>query len=370
MRILTAQALHDIAAGSAVLGTGGGGDPYLGELAAQRSLERYGPPQVVDVEELADTDRVAIPFMIGSPVPLIEKFPLGKELTDAYDGLSRFVADPVTAVMPVEIGGVNSMVPLSLSSRLGKPVVDADCMGRAFPEGQLITLTLDGIGISPVSLADERGNNVILETCDNFWLERFSRSLAIDFGAIAAGVGAPLTGEQVRQSTVHGSLSYAERIGRAIREARAAKEDGVAAILRETQGFEIFRGKITDVQRRIERGWTLGEAIVDGSDDYAGSRLVVQFQNENLVAIRDDCIVTSVPDLITILDSELGDAITTEHLRYGFRVVVVGIRCDPKWRTTAGIALAGPRHFGYEVDYVPIELRLGGVESRPGAAYG
>jgi DUF917 family protein len=212
--------------------------------------------------------------------------------------------------------------------------------------------------MSPVSLADERGNNVILETRDNFWLERFGRSLAIDFGAIAAGVGAPITGAQVRQSTVHGSLSYARRIGRAIREARAAKDDGVAAILSETQGFEIFRGKIVDVQRRIERGWTLGEAVLEGSDAYAASRLVVQFQNENLVAIRDDSIVASVPDLITIVDSELGDAITTEHLRYGYRVVVVGIRCDPKWRTAAGIALAGPHHFGYDVEYVPIEDRL------------
>src|SRR5215471_7174016 len=205
MRTLTEQDLHDIAAGSAVLGTGGGGDPYIGELAALRSLEQYGPPQLISVDDIDDADRVAIPFMIGSPVPLIEKFPLGKELTTAFDGLSRFLSDPVTAVMPVEIGGVNSMVPLSLSARLGKPVVDADCMGRAFPEGQLITLTLDGICMSPVSLADERGNNVILQTRDNFWLERFGRSLAIDFGAIAAGVGAPIPGRQVRQSTVHGS---------------------------------------------------------------------------------------------------------------------------------------------------------------------
>jgi len=94
--------------------------------------------------------------------------------------------------------------------------------------------------------------------------------------------------------------------------------------------------------------------------------MVVQFQNENLVAIRDGTIVASVPDLITMLDAELGDAITTEHLRYGYRVVVIGIRCDPKWRTPAGIALAGPRHFGYEVDYVPIERRLGGSEAAVG----
>jgi uncharacterized protein len=77
------------------------------------------------------------------------------------------------------------------------------------------------------------------------------------------------------------------------------------------------------------------------------------------MAIRDGETVASVPDLFTILDVELGDAITTEGLRYGYRVAVVGIRCDPKWRTPAGIALSGPRHFGYQVDYVPIEQRLG-----------
>src|SRR5215471_20997655 len=72
MRTLTLQDLHDIAAGSAVLGTGGGGDPYIGELAAVRSLEQYGPPRLIGVDDVADTDHVAIPFMIGSPVPLIE----------------------------------------------------------------------------------------------------------------------------------------------------------------------------------------------------------------------------------------------------------------------------------------------------------
>ncbi len=164
----------------------------------------------------------------------------------------------------------------------------------------------------------------------------------------------------MRESTILGSLSYAGRIGRAIREAHDAKRDGVAAILEATDGIVIFRGKIVDVQRRVERGWTLGEAILEGMGDSVGSGMVVRFQNENLVAIRDGAIVASVPDLITILDVESGEAITTEHLRYGYRVVVLGIPCDPKWRTPAGIALAGPRHFGYEIDYVPIEERLGG----------
>src|SRR6185312_3495979 len=78
VRTLGATELEDIARGAAVLGTGGGGDPYLGTLAALRSLEQYGPPRVVDVDELDAEAVVALPFLVGSPVPFIEKFPLGQ----------------------------------------------------------------------------------------------------------------------------------------------------------------------------------------------------------------------------------------------------------------------------------------------------
>jgi len=83
--------------------------------------------------------------------------------------------------------------------------------------------------------------------------------------------------------------------------------------------------------------------------------MTVSFQNENLVAWLDGEVVAAVPDLITIIDAETGDAITTERLRYGFRVIVLGIPCDEKWRTPAGVELGGPRHFGYDFDFVPLE---------------
>jgi DUF917 family protein len=59
-----------------------------------------------------------------------------------------------------------------------------------------------------------------------------------------------------------------------------------------------------------------------------------------------------------MLDSEKGEPITTEGLRYGFRVVVLGIPCDAKWRSEAGLKLVGPRYFGYDIDYVPVEQRF------------
>ena len=98
-----------------------------------------------------------------------------------------------------------------------------------------------------------------------------------------------------------------------------------------------------------------GQAIISGIDDFRGSKLELHFQNENLIAIQDGRVAATVPDMICTVDAETAIPITTEGLRYGQRVVVVGIPCDEKWRTPKGIETVGPRYFGYDVDYVPVE---------------
>ena len=355
LRRLNAQQVRDIARGAAVLGTGGGGDPYLGTLSALAALEEYGRPEIIEAHEVPDDGLVALPVLVGAPVAFLEKFPVGRELEYAYRALDRYLEGRLVAVMSAEMGGANSVVPLILGARLGVPVVDADGMGRAYPEVQLVTLTLYGIEASPFALADEHGNTAVINTVDNVWTEKLARPISVEFGAICASMGYPLTGKQLREAAVIGTLTWAENIGAAIREAREQKGDAIAALLNVTGGIELFRGKIVDVQRRIERGWAVGEAVLEGLDDFSGDTMTVRFQNENLVAIRDDDLVASVPDLITLIDAETGEPITTERLRYGFRSIVLGIPCDEKWRTEAGIALGGPRHFGYDIEYVPLE---------------
>jgi DUF917 family protein len=166
-----------------------------------------------------------------------------------------------------------------------------------------------------------------------------------------------MTGKQLKESMVTGTISKAETIGKTIREARLGHRNPVQAVIKATGGFEIFTGKIADVQRRTERGFARGEATFAGMDQYESRILKLRFQNEHLVAILDEKIVVSVPDLITVLDADSGDPITTEGMRYGFRVVVLGIPCTGKWRTPEGLKLVGPRYFGYEADYVPVEKR-------------
>lgn len=359
VRYLEKHHIQDIAIGSAVLGTGGGGDPYLGKLATIREIEKTGPLKMVTVDELPDDALAVTGFGIGSPVPFLERITLTDELVVAYNAMTQFLGKKIDAIVSAEIGGMNSVIPFALAARLGLPVIDADFMGRAYPEIQLVTLTLYGYKASPMAIADEHGNYAIFQTIDNAWTERLARPAAIEMGAIAAGCAFPITVAGLKEAAVLGTVTKAEGIGAAIRVANREHVDPIKAVTDITGGFRLFSGRIIDVQRRIERGWAMGETRIAGSGDDAGHEMVVRFQNEHLVAILDGEIVISVPDLIAILDSERGEPITTENLRYGFLVTVIGIPCDEKWRTPAGIELGGPRHFKYDIDFVPVEERFG-----------
>jgi DUF917 family protein len=267
----------------------------------------------------------------------------------------------IDATMSAEAGGANSTVPFIVAARLGLPLVDADGMGRAFPEIQMVTFTLHGISATPMAMADEKGNSTILHTIDNRWTETFARSITIDMGCTAMIALFPSTGKQIKEAAVPGTISLAEKIGRTIREAREQGEDIIPAVLRVTGGYQVFRGKVIDVHRRTETGFARGEANMEGIDEHAGSSLTIRFQNEYLVARRGKETIVTTPDLITILDAETGEPITTEGMRYGFRVVVLGLPCNPKWRTPAGLDLVGPRYFGYDIDYVPVEERVANI---------
>ena len=355
MRTLDAEQVKDVARGAAILGTGGGGDPYLGTLAALRVLEEYGPPTVLTADELDDDALIAMPVMVGAPVPLIEKLSFGTEPDTVYHALDNYLEGKLVALMSPEMGGVNSIVPLLLGARLGIPVVDADSMGRAYPEIDLTTLTLYGIDASPFALADEHGNSVVIRGVSNRWVERIARAAVVEFGAICAGMGFPMTGAQLREAAILGTLTYAEQIGAAIREAKGSHGDAIADVVRLTNGYVLFEGKITDVRRRTMHGWSVGEAVMEGTDAFTDGAMTVSFQNENLVAWVDGQVVLTVPDLICIVNREDGEPLTTELLRYGSRVAVVGIPCSPMMRTQEALAVVGPKAFGYDLEFASLE---------------
>lgn len=353
--------MEDLSTGAAILGTGGGGDPYLGKLMALSVLKKGMKIEVIPPEDVPDDALIIPTAAMGTPTVLMEKISKGDEVVQAFKRLEKYYGQEVFATMPLEAGGVNSVNPLTVGARCGIPIVDADGMGRAFPELQMTTFNVHGIPCSPMTLVDEKGNVVMLDAVDNAWAEKIARVVTIRFGGTAWISLYPMHGRDVKRAGILHTLSLARDIGRSVREARASKEDPVDAVLGITRGFRLFEGKIVDVERKTVTGFARGEAKLEGINDSAGASMLIQFQNENLVAIRDDKIVCSVPDLISLLDVDTGLPITTEYLRYGYRVVVVGMPTNEKWRTPKALEIVGPRYFGYEFDYIPIEERMKGV---------
>ncbi|MBM0123740.1 DUF917 domain-containing protein [Pimelobacter simplex] len=354
MREITVDDLPDIARGAAVLGTGGGGDPYIGRLLAQEAMRRHGPVPLVDPMDLPD-DAVVIPTAVmGAPTVMLEKLPSGTELVTALRALEDLIGKRATHTVSIEAGGLNSVIPFATAAEVGLPMVDADGMGRAFPELQMLMPTLGGISATPMAIADERGNAISMTTLDNAWAERFARTATIEMGCSSAVSLYALTGKQTKEFMVHGTISLTQRIGVAIREAAAAHRDPVAATAEVLGGRRVFRGKLVDVRRGTEGGFARGEVRLEGLGEDLGSHLDIAVQNENLVAVRDGVVLASVPDLICVLDTDTGEPVTTEMLRYGLRVSVVVAPCDPRWRSPEGLALTGPAYFGYDHEYVPV----------------
>jgi DUF917 family protein len=244
---------------------------------------------------------------------------------------------------------------------MGLPILDADGMGRAFPELQMVTYHLDGITASPMVVTDEKGNMEVLETISNKWAEDLARVATITMGGSVIINIYSMTGKQVKKSAVRGILTYSERIGAIINKSMRTGSNPLGELLDLTKGYLLFKGKINDVLRETRAGFNFGKAVMQGIEEYKGSGFELEFQNENLIAVKDGKVVASVPDLICSVDLESSIPITTEALKYGRRGAVLGLPCDAKWRTPKGIETVGPRYFKYDIDYIPIEERMKGV---------
>ena len=108
-------------------------------------MRAHGP---VTLCPLADVrrDAVVLPVaMMGAPTVMIEKLPSTEQVGLRRPTLAGYLGRELTHIACAEAGGVNSLIPVVAAAQLGLPLVDADGMGRAFPELQMVLPTLYGI---------------------------------------------------------------------------------------------------------------------------------------------------------------------------------------------------------------------------------
>jgi hypothetical protein len=345
-----------VAIGAGILGTGGGGNTYIGRTWLERELRQRGARcQVIEADEVPDDGFVCSIGTMGAPTVGVEKLLHGDEFIWAMRGLEAHTGAPLAALLIGEIGGANALKPLICGLQLGLPVVDGDGMGRAFPELQMDTFAIGGVPSSPMALADSRGNVVIFDPIDSpLRAEQYARLLTIEMGGSAALAMPWMAGGTMKRHLIRGTLALAQRLGQVVLAARQRGEEPADAVAALGNGRVLFRGKIVDVERRTVTGFARGRLRIAGFGAGAG-RMEIVFQNENLVAWQDGEVVCTVPDLICILNLEDGEPIGTESLRYGLRVAVIGMPAARELKTPQALAVVGPAAFGYpEVTFSPM----------------
>ncbi|MBI3930180.1 MAG: DUF917 domain-containing protein [Armatimonadetes bacterium] len=356
MRSVTREDLLWIATGAAVLGSGGGGNPYRGRLIAENLMEGRPPVQLVRLEELPDDALCVEVGNIGAPVIGMERIPRGDEAYQALRALERHLGRRATHLIPPEVGGSNSLAPIVVAALAGLPVVDTDGMGRAFPEMQQTTFMIGGAAWSPAALCDYRHTVALLDEVPSPRdLERLARAITVAMGGAAGFACAPMSGSEVKRWGIPGTMSLARRIGRSIERARSCGEDAVRAASLASGASTLFVGKVEDVERRLTGGFARGRLRLASPS----GELELLFQNENLLARCGERVVASTPDLICLLD-ERGEPVTTEVVRYGLRVSVIGIPAPAALRSPQALEVVGPAAFGYPVSYTPLPGMYGG----------
>jgi DUF917 family protein len=359
MRLVHEKDVEKIALGAAVLGSGGGGDPYLGKLMAIQAIKKYGPVRLIDPDELSDTDTVFPSAAMGAPVVMLEKIPNGEEPKKAVAALEKYTGKKATAIIPIEAGGLNSCIPIYTAACLNLPLVDGDGMGRAFPELMMVSFGIGGKSAAPMVVCDEKGNMVLIESINNQWAETLARTATVATGLFTQISIYVMDGADVKRLAIKNTMSLAEKIGECILEQSNTSLNPVDNLIKTTKSFKLFEGKVIDVRRDLTSGFIRGRAEFEGINTFLGQSFYIDFQNENLMATRNGKPTAMTPDLITLLDFEHGFSVQTDTLKYGQRLTAIGIPCNPFWRSEESLRIVGPGYFKYETDYLPIEQLAG-----------
>jgi uncharacterized protein len=352
LRTITEDDLDDLATGSWILGTGGGGEPYYSLLEMKALYAEGKRVRLMDPMDLADEALVACVGQMGAPLVIQEKLTDGPVMAETIRRMERHIGERFEAIMLWEVGGNNCFQPFLAGALLDLPVVDADAMGRAFPRADMTTFAICDLPAYPWTMIDIRRNAIVFDEAEDWtWMEVMTRKACTVFGSVAATCKAPRRGHEVKSASCLHTVTKALRIGATVREARRAHADPIAAIVSCEGGTVLFRGKVSDVARRTTEGYLRGRLLIDGLDENRGQTFSLDFQNELSVGRLDGEVRVSVPDLICVIDTISGEAIGTETVRFGQRVTVIALPAPEILLTPKGLKHVGPRAFGHDIEF-------------------
>ena len=367
----------DLLVGTGILGCGGGGSAQLGRQLIDAICDSGKQFTLMNPQEIPNDKYFCIIAQVGGGV--------GKEITEklkpylaasakqshvdvitntvqrAVKELEMLMGKEFFTYVPSEIGPSNTILPMYFAALQGKPAIDADACGRAKPEMSLSTTNIAGISISPMAIANAIGDvMVVKKAVDDFRGEDIARYMSVVSGGMVSVARAPSSAANYKRGIVPNSVSRCIRLGSVLRESKEKGQNPIEAILEsDPDCIRLFHGKAKSWTRKEEGGFMWGDVKVQGTGDFRGRGMRIWYKNEYLIAWVNNRIYATCPDSITIVSSATGEGLTgwTPNLKklFGMEVDVLGCKAHELWRTERGIELFGPKHFGYNAKYCPVE---------------
>ena len=368
MQKLTKQDLYDILYGCTILGTGGGGKLEQGLSLVDRALDAGNEFILADLNEIPDDALIACPYYCGSISPITPeqeaKYAALPHIDEepalrAFRILEEYEGKKFYGAISTELGGSNTAVAFYVAAMMGIYIIDADPAGRSVPELQHSTFFINNLQITPMAVANEFGDTVIVkDVVDDFRAEALVRAMAVASKNHVGVADHLTTARKLKKAVIPGAISYALKIGRAYRQAKEDNKDLAAELAKAGSGYVIFRGIVRDLKWQDKDGFTIGDTIIEGDREFEGSDYRIWFKNENIISWRNGKIDVTVPDLICIVSDDTKQPVTNPNFEPGLRVSVIGLPAPKEWRTSEGLKVFGPKHFGYDIEYVPIEKKF------------
>jgi hypothetical protein len=361
VKVLEREDINNLIVGTTILGTGGGGDPKEGLEILTKDLKSGRKLMLAKASELDPESLVICAYFCGSiPAPgektKPKRLPLETDrVVKALKTLEKMLGKKVSAVIPTEIGGGNTAVALHIASILGVPALDGDQVGRSAPELDQSSYVICGVKAVPSVITDSQGNVVLVEDYASISsYESIARTLAVMLGGSVLVMDSPVAAKNVRKIAIHDTVSKAISLGKVVNKARENGKNPVKAIIDFAECFRVFSGSVAKHSLRVEHGFLTGEIEIEGSEEWRGSLFKIWVKNENIIGWKDGEVAVMSPDLICMVN-EKGYGITNSEINTKMQVNIISIKAPEIWRTSRGIQLFGPKHFGFNFEYVPVE---------------
>ncbi|MFC7326070.1 DUF917 domain-containing protein [Halorubrum rutilum] len=316
---ITDEWVEHVAVGGAILGGGGGGSLDEGIEFGELAVE-YGSPTLRPISELDPSEVVLTVSGVGAPAAT-DSHVKPADYVQAVELVMNRIAErgrSVGALMTNEMGGFASVNGLLQSAVTGLPLVDAACNGRAHPTGPMGSIGLSsdetvlqaGVGGEPDT---GRRHELVVEAHLSSAADTI-RQIAEAAGGLVAVARNPVPAEYAESNAALSVYDQAKTLGQAVQTARDG-ETAAAEVASLLDGEVAITGTVDSRELETAGGFDIGTVVVDDHE--------LTFWNEYMTFSRDGERLATFPDLITTLDTDTGEPISTAEIAEGQSVTVV-----------------------------------------------